>query len=319
MKSISLRIILALFATLIATFIGFESFAAPANSCADLFIDCDKSTLPLPTLGALALEEPEVEAKLSVPDAKTFRKMRELVGQEITVTDPKGQNVVFHIEFNKEHIYKDTYFDIGDSEHLKLFSKGGLLRQRKRLDKEAGEKDFTPRYINFQAKNNSSADAGMNTAVFARNEIRGKKTDKFKKFVDHRADRLAADSKDKAVKYARDIAQSSAKFKEVLFVEQERYFMKVTKKGKPDLAIPAFYVSLDKVGFEGLIGEKRTAKDRFVEIEIIDDLTNDAVNDSTTKLYLLNKLTENLQKRYGLTPAADDKYVTGVKLTVLKQ
>jgi hypothetical protein len=293
--------------------------AASANSCADLFLDCAKSTLPLPTLGALALEEPEVEAKLNVPDGKTFRKMRELVGQEITVTDPKGKKIVFQIEFNKEHIYKDTYFDIGDSEHLKLFSKNALLRQRKRLDKEVGEKDFTPRYINFQAKNNSTSDAGMNTAVFARNEIRGKKTDKFKKFVDHRGDQLAADSKDKAVKYARDIAQSSAKFKEVLRVEQERYFMKVTKKGDADSAVPSFYVSLDKVDFEGLVGEKKNAKDRFVEIEIIDDLSSDAAADSTTKLYLLNQLTENLQKRYGLTPAADDKYVTGVKRTVLKR
>lgn len=305
-SSFSVAILFTLSAVLLSTKSG-------AATCQDDLLAGEEPKARL-TLQNLQLEEPEVEAKLRTSDPATFAEMAKLIGQELVIQTKTGKSVTYVVEFDKDHLYSDVYYD---TEALDLFEVEALLRQRTRFDKLAGESEFTRRYSNFQAKNASSQSEGLNNAVFARNEYRGKKYASLKKFNQKSSELLSRETQDPAVRFARDLIQYKGEFIPVLAVEQKRFFMKIIEKNGPRRKIPAFYLSLDSVRFKGLVGKMGMAKDSLVELEFLDDLTEDRRSVVDGKIFILNRLTELLQARFGLTTAQDDKYITGVRSTVL--
>ncbi len=299
----------------------FQTLAAPraAKQCTDLFKGPSEKPLAQ-ALEDMDLDEPEVEAKLLVPDSVNFKSLKDLVGKKLQLLDADGNRIAYQVEFNKEHIYEDTYFDVKKGDELLLFAQNAVLRQRKRYDRNEGEKKFTARYVNIQAKDGTTRNLGLNESIYARNEIRGDKTDDFEEFQDKIEKRMSdkKKSKDRAIRFARELVASKKPFQPVLSVYQERYFMKISPVGKKNDGAPSFYLSLDKVNYKALIGEKNKASERLVEIEVIDDLSQTSAKEAAKKLYLLDVLTTQIQDKYRLIASPDDKYASGVRKTILK-
>jgi hypothetical protein len=264
----------------------------------------------------LSLASPEVESKLSVPDERTLLSLRKLVGEEITIRDIKGRKQTFKIEKNKEHIYEDVYYDIQKDGQLVLYKKKGLLRERTRWDKKDNGKYKLAKVVT-QAKNGPAEIDGVSSAINARSEIKGDETKDQDEFERTREQRIARGSDDNAVKYAYNLAGvSEGEFVPVLFSRDERFFLKLTPKGE-DRGAPSMYLSLDTVTNRGLIGAMNSGTRREIEIEIIEDLSQDSPKKMAKRVYILNQITEYLQETYGLTPSQDSKYEGGVYDTVL--
>ncbi|MBX2986500.1 MAG: hypothetical protein KF802_01260 [Bdellovibrionaceae bacterium] len=146
--------------------------ALGAESCGSLW-----GRGPAPTLQDLSLHAPELEAKLRIPHRDVFESLKELIGERLVLRDRSGRSFRYRIEYHRRYIYEDTYYDVWPrraSEPL-LYSRKGMLRNRVRYDERPKKGGFEPSYTNFQAKNGPVADQGLQDAVYARNEVRGKK------------------------------------------------------------------------------------------------------------------------------------------------
>lgn len=264
----------------------------------------------------LSLTDPEIEAKFLIPSKKIFQQLKKLVGAEVVLKDRDGNLVRYRVTMNKEHIYEDTNFDTKD---LALFGKRGMLRQRIRYDRKPGEKEYKFAKAVFQAKNGPVENAAFSTAVFARNEVRGEEFKKLKKFMKARRDLLGSETEDSAVLFAKKYSESSAKLKPVLFIRDERFFMKLEKTGSPDLKVPWFYISLDDVSYRGLVKEEGKAARLELEAEMGDEIQHESSETANAKLYLMDQLSRYLEREFGLLPSPESKYESGVQLTVLKK
>lgn len=270
------------------------------------------------SFSSLELKVPEIESKLRIPSKAVFKAMKEMVGQRFEILDEQGRLVSFEVTFNHRHLYSDIYYDVVE-EGMLLFEMDSLLRNRSRWDKGPKDKDYKFRYTNFQAKNGSSSHkTDLELGVFAREEIRGKKFDCREKFEKKKGKLLMPGTKDAAVQYARQLIGEAGPLVPVLVAKQKRFFMKIEKIGPPDPQIPQMYFSLDKVEFEGLVGACAVSEDRVAELEIVDDLTQDSNANASAKLSILNRVTLYLQNRFHVSPVEGDKYVTGVRATILR-
>src|SRR4051812_13655876 len=74
----------------------------------------------------------EFEAKF-LSDKGTLKKMEGLVGEEIEFFMLDGSLVRFKVDVDREYIYEDIYYDTDD---LRLYKAGGLLRLRSRWDRK---------------------------------------------------------------------------------------------------------------------------------------------------------------------------------------
>lgn len=301
-----LRFFFSIFALLLSVSLSAQS----ANRCEVLFTETAADRFET-TFEDLGLESPEIEAKFLIPSEAVYESMKSLVGQEIYLKDIHGHRVRYTFEMNKEHIYEDTNFDTKD---LALFNKRGMLRQRVRYDRKPGEKKYKFAKAVFQAKNGPSENGDLDAAVFARNEIRGTEFKKLKKFLKNREELLAGDKDDDAIAFAREYANSSKKFKPVLEIKDDRFFMTLKSR---DPGHPWFYVSLDDVKYTGLIGREGQARRLELEAELNDDLTQDTPEAVRAKLALMDELSRVLGARFGLTPSPESKYESGIQLTVL--
>lgn len=295
---------LMLFITII--FYGFVGLAAP--TCENIFF-----REAAPSLADLALEMPEIEAKFLIPNPAAYENLKLLAGTEITLTDANGRLVVYKVEKNKEHIYEDTNYDTKD---LALFKRRGMLRERIRYDLNPQDSTYEFKKAVFQAKDGPTENQGMQTAVYARNEIRGKEFKSLKKFEKKKEKRLGEDSNDLAVQFAREYSQSERKFKPVLHIKDVRYFLKLSPVNS-SVEAPWFYISLDNVTYEGLKGRKDKATRLELEAEIGDDLNLDSNEVTQKKLVLMDRLSDYLAKKFLLQPSPESKYESGVQLTVL--
>ena len=316
---------LSLFSRLFLFLFISSSFRVNAQSlCSSLLSDSSlrissKKSPELLTLENLGLEEPEIEAKFVIPSREILKAMKGLVGEKIVLFNENGERIKYHIEFNKEHIYEDTYYDTTSTnatigKTLSLYKINALLRQRTRWDREEGEKEFSRKYTNFQSKNSSTMSEGFNNAVFARNEFRGKKFTSLKKFKQAKESLLSPNSDDNAVNFARQLISFNGEFSPVLSVLQERYFLKIYSK---DSEIPDFYLSLDKVKYKSLLSKGKSVEEWIVEIEIIDDLKANNPKEQQKKIRIFNQFVSLIQNRFGLAAAKKDKYASGVEKTIL--
>lgn len=257
----------------------------------------------------------EFEAKF-LAQKGTFKALKDLVGKRLRVTLEDGSSVEYQVEFNKKHIYKDTYFD---SKDLLLYERKGLLRQRQRWDKGAGDGDYKFKKVVFQAKSEDKGDkAHLNEAFMARDEIAGKE---FKKKISKKKTRalLQTETSDEAVRFARELVDYDGKFRPVLRATQERYFMRLSPVLGESAEAPSFYLSLDDVAFDGLAGAGKKVDTQIVELETIEVLDKSDPALLKKQVQVSNSLASLLQSRFSLAPAPSDKYGWGIERAVLEK
>jgi hypothetical protein len=289
----------------------FSSSTWAADSCRRVF-DPEKVSRFDANFENLSLSSPEIEAKFLIPNKKTYRKLKDLIGREIVLSDIKGKPVRFMFQMNKEHVYEDTNFD---TKQLSLLGKRGMLRQRVRYDRKPGDRDYKFAKAVFQAKNGPSENSGMSAAVFARNEIRGVEFKRLGKFLKSRDERLSERSDDEAVRFAREYSESEKNFKPVLFIKDKRFFMSLKPVGPVNPGVPWFYVSLDNVKYTRLIGAQKVSARLELEAELNDDLTLDSPKNAKSKLKLMDELSRFLAEEFDLTASPESKYEAGMALT----
>jgi hypothetical protein len=107
----------------------------------------------------------------------------------------------------------------------------------------------------------------------------------------------------------------SKKVKPVLEIKDDRFFMRLSKKGESDPAVPSFYVTLDAVQYKGLVGKGGQAEGLYLETELIDEMTRVSSKQLRNMLTLLNSLAAHMES-LGLTPSKISKYEAGLRLTV---
>ncbi|MDP2875499.1 MAG: hypothetical protein Q8O00_04885 [Holophaga sp.] len=105
------------------------------------------------------------------------------------------------------------------------------------------------------------------------------------------------------------------KLKPVIEIMDDRFFMRLAKKGEPDPSVPSFFVTLDAVQYQGLLGKEGQAQGLYLETEIINEMTQVSSKQLRNMLTLLNSLAAYL-KDQGLTPSNIAKYEAGLQLTV---
>lgn len=265
-------------------------------------------------LGELGLESPEIEAKFDLPDRATLEALKKLVGSNLALIDRQGHPVEFVCTMDKESLYLDTCFD---TKRFRLFEGGRMLRARQRFDQVgAPEPSYRFKKAVVQAKTAHATHPGLHPAVLARDEIRS--TEVFsspEKFADRLPILLAPDSRDNAVRAVRKGLAESKKLTPVLEIRDDRFFMRLSKKGEPDPSVPSFYITLDVVHYQGLLGRGGQAKGLYLEAEIIEEMTHIASKQLRNRLTLLNSLAAYMENR-GLTPSNLSKYEAGLRLTV---
>jgi hypothetical protein len=266
-------------------------------------------------------KNPEVESKLRIGSQYSAQELKKLVNGKIRILDGNNRPVYYRVEFNKNHIYKDTYFDqmaragVQSAKSLGLFKAGSLLRFRERWDKGADDTDFKYAKGVFQSKSESKlSDQDDENGLFARAEIKGKEIKRRKKSQTYKED-LNFLNNDEAVKFAREQIGFKGNFQPVLDVEQDRFFMKLIP---PHSHMPEFYLSVDDVLFKALVGRKAFTRDLVAELEFVEDLDEEKnpVN-LEQKIQIFKNLTLALSTQFNLTPAMEDKYAFGVRSAVL--
>ncbi|MBK8794817.1 MAG: hypothetical protein IPN59_17240 [Holophaga sp.] len=271
-------------------------------------------TLPK-DLGELGLASPEIEAKFDIPNRAGLAALKELVGSTITLIDSGNQPVEFVCTMDKESLYLDTCFD---TKSFRLFQGGRMVRARQRYDLGGGSgPEYRFKKAVVQAKTAQATLTSFHPAVMARDEIRS--TEKFtspEAFAARLPELLAPGSRDKAVFAVRKGLAETKKLKPVLEIRDDRFFMRLSKKGKHDPSVPSFFVSLDAVRYQGLLGKCGHAEGLYLEAEIIDEMTTLSSRQLRSMLALLNSLAAYLERR-GLTPSNISKYEAGLRLTVL--
>lgn len=276
-----------------------------AFTCSDLFLN--KKTQ---NFSNLSFEFPEIEAKFKIYGAKTITQIKKLEGTQIQLTDAHGTAHNYTFSFNKIHIYEDTNFDTKD---LQLLQSRGMLRQRVRYDWSFKKGKYKFNKAVFQSKD-APHQTALNSSIFAREEIRGNEYKSLKKFLKKFDKNIGKKSKDKAVEFAQELLNLPKKFKPVLFISDERYFLRLAPDSN-DNALPSFYISIDTITFNGLLAQKKSAQALELEIELDGDLTSQTSESLTYNAQLLNDLTNQLQSRFNLEPSLESKYETGMRLT----
>lgn len=267
----------------------------------------------------IRLEEPELEAKLIIPSQAIFREMKRLVGEEFALTIDGGRIQRFRFEFDREHIYEDTTYDTDPLEQLLgLYRIGGMLRDRTRYDRRAGEDEFKRRYRNFQAKNMGSLSPVLDVSVHARNEYRGDRYKSNRRFERDLNRLLGPNSEDNAVAYARSLLGGyRGNFVPMLEIQQRRFFMRVVPVEPVSDDAPSFFLSLDRVRYQALVGRRGRASQRVAELELLNPLHDFDGDVNEEQIDLLNAASLYLQQRFQLEPTSEDKNSFGIRSTVL--
>jgi len=289
---------------------GLDRFIRPCRIEGDLGL----ATLPK-DLSELGLESPEIEAKFDIPDRECLAALKQMVGSTITLIDNRDNPVEFVCTMDKESLYLDMCFD---TKRLRLFQGGRMLRARQRYDLgECPGSAYTFKKAVVQAKTVQATHPSLHPAVMARDEIRS--TEFFRTSEDlcnRLPELLAPDSRDRAVRAVRKGLAETKKVKPVLKIRDDRFFMRLFKKGEHDPSVPSFYVSMDSVRYQGLLGKRGQAEGLYLEAEIINELTTLSSRKFRNMLALLNSLATYMESR-GLTPSKISKYEAGLRLTVL--
>lgn len=275
---------------------------------------------------SMELDSPEIEVKLLDPTGNSSSRLHEILkGSEVKLPGPDGKMITYSIS-RFQHNYRDTYYEREDGpEHEQsLYKKRGLLRNRTRWDRKENQTSFTYRSTSFQAKDGShdrsSAIEGLDSSVFARNEIPGLKYTDQAAFDRVKDSLLRPDSTDVAVRYARKLLGGyTGQFVPLVEVFQERLFFKLTPVNPSSPDVPSYYVTLDSVNYTN-VADRFSEMSKGIEVEIIDK-KKEVAQDSTVKrkLGFLNAITRYLQETFQFQPTDLDKFETGVRSVILRQ
>ncbi len=287
----------------VTAFLAFWPSAALAGDRPSL--DIDRFDVP----------DAEIETKMLIPDAATFRRMLKLDDTYFTVQLPSGKKVRYGIEFYEDRLYRDRFQD-GPS--LQLYDEGDLLRERARYELNE-EEEWEHKNTSFQAKNGAAKETELDSSLHTRSEIRGKQFKSREKFERQREESLAADSEDEAVRYSRESNRFRGKYETVVSSKQKRTFLAFWPIGDSWKKDPTLILSLDPIQFTGHVGKKGRALVRMAELELHDDLSENSPKIRERKLLILSAVSAKLQKRFGLKPTRFNKYEMGVMLTVLSR